>query len=103
MGEQGAAEGAEGAGGDRRKESIIGIPTGGSSGKIRFAVHTLSSLTVSVSGFAEYFATEKINSCCTLPLYHVSGLMQLWRCFITQGKLAIFPYKSLKQGKNTKY
>ena len=83
-------------GGDR---SIIGIPTGGSSGKIRFAVHTLSSLTASVSGFAQYFGIEKINSCCTLPLYHVSGLMQLWRCFITQGKLAIFPYKSLKQGK----
>ena len=91
-----------GEGKDRRDggdQSIIGIPTGGSSGKIRFAVHTLSSLTASVSGFAQYFGIEKINSCCTLPLYHVSGLMQLWRCFITQGKLAIFPYKSLKQGK----
>ncbi len=81
------------------EQSIIGIPTGGSSGQIRFAVHTLSSLTASVSGFARYFATPQINSCCTLPLYHVSGLMQLWRCFITQGKLAIFPYKSLKKGK----
>ena len=91
-----------GDGKDRRDgedQSIIGIPTGGSSGTIRFAVHTLSSLTASVSGFAQYFGIEKINSCCTLPLYHVSGLMQLWRCFITQGKLAIFPYKSLKQGK----
>ncbi len=91
-----------GEGKDRRDggdQSIIGIPTGGSSGKIRFAVHTLSSLTASVSGFAQYFEIETINSCCTLPLYHVSGLMQLWRCFITQGKLAIFPYKSLKQGK----
>ena len=81
------------------EQSIIGIPTGGSSGKIRFAVHTLSSLTASASGFARYFATPQINSCCILPLYHVSGLMQLWRCFITQGKLAIFPYKSLKKGK----
>ena len=86
-------------GGDRKTQSIIGIPTGGSSGKIRFAVHTLSSLTASVEGFAQYFESQKINSCCILPLYHVSGLMQLWRCFITQGKLAIFPYKSLKQGK----
>ena len=92
----------QGAGGREmgsREQSIIGIPTGGSSGKIRFAVHTLSSLTASVLGFAEYFAIPKINSCCTLPLYHVSGLMQLWRCFITQGQLAIFTYKSLKQGK----
>ena len=84
---------------DGEDQSIIGIPTGGSSGKIRFAVHTLSSLTASVEGFAQYFEIKKINSCCILPLYHVSGLMQLWRCFITQGQLAIFPYKSLKQGK----
>ena len=91
--------GRVGQGRDGTEQSIIGIPTGGSSGKIRFAVHTLSSLTASVSGFARYFATPQINSCCTLPLYHVSGLMQLWRCFITQGKLAIFPYKSLKKGK----
>ncbi|MEM9271942.1 MAG: 2-succinylbenzoate--CoA ligase [Cyanobacteria bacterium P01_F01_bin.143] len=98
-------DGEKGRKGEREKgrkgdgeKFIIGIPTGGSSGKIRFAVHTLSSLTASVLGFAEYFAIPKINSCCTLPLYHVSGLMQLWRCFITQGQLAIFPYKSLKQG-----
>ena len=84
---------------DWGEQSIIGIPTGGSSGKIRFAVHTLSNLIASVLGFARYFQTQKINSCCTLPLYHVSGLMQLWRSFLTQGKLAIFPYKSLKQGK----
>ena len=90
---------AQGTSTKRGDQSIIGIPTGGSSGKIRFAVHTLSSLTASVSGFAQYFETKKINSCCTLPLYHVSGLMQLWRCFITQGKLAIFPYKFLKQRK----
>ena len=90
--------GDRGDGGDGGEQSIIGIPTGGSSGKIRFAVHTLSSLTASVLSFAQYFETRKINSCCTLPLYHVSGLMQLWRCFITQGKLVIFPYKSLKQG-----
>lgn len=107
----GGAEGALGALGDGGdwgvredgvdgvEESIIGIPTGGSSGKIRFAVHTLSNLTASVLGFAQYFQIQKINSCCTLPLYHISGLMQLWRSFLTQGKLAIFPYKSLKQGK----
>ncbi|AFZ37673.1 o-succinylbenzoate--CoA ligase [Stanieria cyanosphaera PCC 7437] len=79
--------------------SLIMIPTGGSSGKIRFAIHTWSTLTASVQGFCQYFQIKTINSCCLLPLYHVSGLMQLMRSFLTKGKLIIFPYQNLKQGK----
>ena len=81
--------------------SLIGISTGGSSGKIRFAIHTASSLTASATAFANYFSTPTINSYCTLPLYHVSGLMQLWRSLITKGKLAIVSYRNLKQGIKT--
>ena len=77
---------------------IIGIPTGGSSGSIRFAVHDLTTLIASVKGFTEYFETTSVNFYCTLPLYHVSGLMQLWRSLITGGHLAIVPYSDLKQG-----
>jgi O-succinylbenzoic acid--CoA ligase len=77
---------------------IIGIPTGGSSGSIRFAIHDLTTLTASVKGFTEYFQTTSVNFYCTLPLYHVSGLMQLWRSLITGGHLAIVPYSDLKQG-----
>ncbi|MGB6299775.1 MAG: AMP-binding protein, partial [Rivularia sp. (in: cyanobacteria)] len=69
----------------------IMIPTGGSSGKIKFAVHTWDTLTASVRGFQKYFEVEKINSFCVLPLYHVSGLMQFMRCFITGGKLIVLP------------
>ncbi|BAU63011.1 AMP-dependent synthetase and ligase [Stanieria sp. NIES-3757] len=83
--------------------SLIMIPTGGSSGKIRFAIHTWSTLTASVQGFCEYFQTKTINSCCLLPLYHVSGLMQLMRSFFTKGKLVIFPYQNLKQGKQPNF
>ncbi len=74
----------------------IMIPTGGSSGKIKFAVHTWETLTASVIGFKEYFQVDKINSFCVLPLYHVSGLMQFMRCFITGGKLVILPFKLLE-------
>ncbi len=74
----------------------IMIPTGGSSGKIKFAVHTWDTLTASVLGFKEYFQVDKINSFCVLPLYHVSGLMQFMRCFITGGKLIVLPFKSLE-------
>ncbi len=77
----------------------IMIPTGGSSGKIRFAIHTWETLTASVQGFQQYFELEKINSFCVLPLYHVSGIMQFMRSFTTAGKLAIKPFKELENGK----
>ncbi|MCZ0903636.1 AMP-binding protein, partial [Microcoleus sp. HI-ES] len=76
----------------------IMIPTGGSSGKIRFAIHTWETLTASVQGFQQYFQADKINSFCVLPLYHVSGLMQFMRSFTTKGKLAIQPFKELENG-----
>jgi O-succinylbenzoic acid--CoA ligase len=81
--------------------SLIMIPTGGTSGNIRFAMHTLSSLMAAVRGFKTYFQSTNINSYCVLPLFHVSGLMQLLRSWFTQGELVILPYSDLKQGKKT--
>ena len=85
----------------KRKEfntrSHIMIPTGGTSGEIKFAIHTWETLSASVNGFKTFFECEKINSVCTLPLYHVSGLMQLMRSLLTQGNLIICSYKSVIQ------
>ncbi len=78
------------------RSALIMIPTGGTSGKIRFAMHSWDTLTASVTGFKDYFACQQINSFCTLPLYHVSGLMQFMRSFITQGNLVICSYKIVK-------
>ncbi|BAZ86946.1 2-succinylbenzoate--CoA ligase [Dolichospermum compactum] len=74
----------------------IMIPTGGSSGKIKFAIHTWQTLTASVQGFTEYFQINSVNSFCVLPLYHVSGLMQFMRSFTTGGKLIITTSKTLE-------
>ncbi|MCC5635197.1 2-succinylbenzoate--CoA ligase [Nostoc sp. CHAB 5844] len=76
----------------------IMIPTGGSSGKIKFAMHTWETLTASVQGFTEYFQLPQVNSFCVLPLYHVSGLMQFMRSFTTSGKLVILPFKFVESG-----
>ncbi|GAX42972.1 AMP-dependent synthetase and ligase [Tolypothrix sp. NIES-4075] len=76
--------------------NTIMIPTGGSSGKIKFAIHTWDTLMASVKGFTEYFQLNKVNSFCVLPLYHVSGLMQFMRSFTTGGKLAILPFKEVE-------
>jgi len=74
----------------------IMIPTGGSSGKIRFAIHTWETLMASVRGFQEYFNLNQVNSFCVLPLYHVSGLMQFMRSFTTNGQIAIQPFKQFQ-------
>lgn len=74
----------------------IMIPTGGSSGKIKFAIHTWQTLTASVQGFTEYFSIDSVNSFCILPLYHVSGLMQFIRSLTTGGKLVISTSKKLE-------
>jgi O-succinylbenzoic acid--CoA ligase len=76
----------------------IMIPTGGSSGKIRFAIHTWDTLMASVTGFREYFQLQQVNSYCVLPLYHVSGLMQFLRSFTSGGQLVISCSKQLEAG-----
>lgn len=76
--------------------NLIMIPTGGTSGKVKFTIHTWETLTASVQGFQAYFKIENIYSYCILPLYHVSGLMQFLRSFLSGGKLIISDYNHLK-------
>jgi O-succinylbenzoic acid--CoA ligase len=89
---------------DERKSNIqhptsqIAIPTGGSSGKIRFVIHTWDTLMASVRGFQQYFEVEQVNCCCVLPLYHVSGLMQIMRSLTSGGYLVILPFKTFASG-----
>ncbi|MDJ0618178.1 MAG: 2-succinylbenzoate--CoA ligase [Calothrix sp. MO_192.B10] len=84
--------------GEKTVKNWIMIPTGGSSGKIRFAIHSWETLSRSVEGFRNYFQLIKINSICALPHYHVSGLMQFMRSFLSGGQLLVVPFKELKSG-----
>jgi o-succinylbenzoate---CoA ligase len=81
---------------DTKEKGWIMIPTGGSSGQIKFAIHTWATLTASVQGFQSFFGVDSINSCCVLPLYHVSGLMQFARSLLTHGQLHIIPFATLQ-------
>lgn len=74
------------------------IATGGSSGQIKFAIHTWSTLMASVQGFCQHFQSSLVNAYCVLPLYHVSGLMQGLRVLATGGQLVMQPYRELKGG-----
>ena len=79
--------------------SLIMISTGGTSGKIRFVMHTWETLIASVQGFQEYFQLKEVNSICVLPLFHISGLMQFIRSFTSGGQFLILPFQELKTGK----
>jgi O-succinylbenzoic acid--CoA ligase len=81
------------------KYPLIMIPTGGTSGKIRFVMHNWQTLTASAEGFINYFNVSQVNSCCLLPLYHVGGLMQFVRSLITGGSFQLVSYKDLKLNK----
>ena len=73
------------------------IPTGGTSGKIKFVHHTWQTLLAAVEGFCQHFApSHAVDSYCVLPLYHVSGLMQVLRSLISGGQLAIAPFKYIE-------
>ena len=82
---------------EQKRFSGIMIPTGGTSGNIKFAIHTWDTLSASVSGFMNYWQEDFINSFCCLPLYHVSGLMQIMRSFLSSGKLEISDYQEVKK------
>lgn len=72
------------------------IPTSGSSGQLRFTIHTWETLMASVEGFRQYFQVDRVNSFCVLRPHHVSGLMQFMRSFTSGGKLALFPLSLLE-------
>lgn len=79
----------------------IMIPTGGTSGTVKFAMHTWQTLCASVEGLQTYFKRPVINSFCVLPVYHVSGLMQFMRSLLTGGKLVITTTKYLENNLNS--
>jgi o-succinylbenzoate---CoA ligase len=84
---------------DQLPTQVILIPTGGTSGQLKFAIHTWATLTAAIEGLQQYFQIPQINSCCVLPLYHVSGLMQAVRSLVTGGQLTLHPWKSLESGR----
>ncbi|MDA0267975.1 MAG: AMP-binding protein [Cyanobacteria bacterium] len=108
-----------------RDQTQLLIPTGGSSGDLKFAIHTWDTLMAAVRGFQQHFQPEHpqspnlsnppippvgaqgfapcdpdglvVNAYCVLPMYHVSGLMQALRCWASGGTLMLQSFRSLRQ------
>lgn len=78
-----------------RPLNAILIPTGGTSGRIKFAHHTWTTLLTAASSFCQTFSWPA-HTYCVLPVYHVSGLMQVLRAWLSQAQVAIAPFKTLE-------
>jgi O-succinylbenzoic acid--CoA ligase len=68
-----------------RQATVILIPTGGTTNGIKLATHTWETLEVACKGVQQFLGGGAIDCCCVLPLYHVSGLMQLLRAYHSGG------------------
>jgi O-succinylbenzoic acid--CoA ligase len=75
------------------------LPTGGTSGKVRWARHDQDTLSAAVRGCCEHFGVERINAVGVLPLHHVSGLMAWMRCALTGGSYVPWNWADLEAGR----
>ncbi|MEM8867671.1 MAG: AMP-binding protein [Verrucomicrobiota bacterium] len=84
---------------DNPGPSTILIPTGGSTGGVKLTVHRWSTLKAACDGLEEFMGEGPMHCCCVLPLFHVSGLMQLMRSFHTGGRIAFPDFDALRVGR----
>lgn len=69
------------------RTGLILIPTGGSQGRLRWAMHTPATLYAAVQGLQQHVQQGALHCLSILPLYHVSGLMPVLRSLWTGGQL----------------
>lgn len=74
------------------------VPTGGSSGRTRFARHDEETIAAAVSGFCLHYGLSRVNAVSVLPLHHVSGLMARLRCLATGGTYVPWDWRNVAAG-----
>jgi o-succinylbenzoate---CoA ligase len=79
-------------------EGWLMIPTGGSSGEVKFARHDEQTITSAVLGFTRHFGLKQVNAAGLLPLHHVSGFMAWMRCSLTGGEYRPLDWKQVEGG-----
>lgn len=89
---------ADALGAEAAEAGWLCIPTGGTSGRIRFARHDEQTISAAVSGFCLHFGVARVNAVSVLPLCHVSGFMAQARCAVTGGEFLIWDWKRLAAG-----
>jgi len=81
-----------------REKGWLMIPSGGTTGKLKFARHDEQNLLIGATGFAEFFNINKINAVIVLPPNRVSGLMHWFRATLTGGQTIYKDWKRIENG-----
>lgn len=74
------------------------IPTGGSTGGLKFARHDAATIAAAVQGFRSHFNLNRVNAVGVLPLWHVSGLMGWMRCALSGGEYRPLDWRQVEAG-----
>lgn len=74
------------------------LPTGGTSGVVKFARHDEKTLGAAARGFCRHFDLARVNAVGVLPPHHVSGLMARVRCVVSGGTYLEWDWKKLEAG-----
>ncbi len=74
------------------------IPSGGTSGRLKFARHDEETIAAAVGGFCAHFKVTRVSCVGVLPLHHVSGLMAWMRTALTGGSYLPWDWKKLEAG-----
>ena len=88
-----------GAGNKVEPRGYLMVPTGGTSGRVRFARHDGETIAAAVEGFRRHFGLTRVNAVGVLPLHHVSGLMAAMRAVLTGGEYFPAIWKQLEAGR----
>ncbi len=75
------------------------IPTGGSTGGLKFARHDAATIAAAVEGFRSHFNLDRVNAVGVLPLWHVSGLMAWMRCALSGGEYRPLDWREAEAGR----
>jgi O-succinylbenzoic acid--CoA ligase len=81
------------------KRGWLMIPSGGTSGRLKFARHDQDTICAAVEGFSAHFKVSRVNAVGVLPLHHVSGLMAWMRCALTGGRFLPSSWPELEAGR----
>ena len=82
-----------------RRSGWLMIPSGGTSGGLKFARHDEETIAAAVRGFCGHFGLSRVNAVGLLPLHHVSGLMAWMRCALTGGRYLPWSWTEVKAGR----
>jgi len=77
---------------------MIFIPTGGSGGRVRWAMHTWVSLSLAARALAKFLDAAGCTHVGLLPPWHIGGLMPAVRALETGGTLWLEDWRRIEAG-----